>query len=206
MKKLVSIILCLIMLFTLTSCGKVKRVEPLVWGFSNHNINNYEKKREKIEYASDYLPPLDELNGYADISYSYQYTYMLVFEVYSFAIFLEYPADIYEKKKLEVLSSYDFLEETIISKDGQSYQSPPAKFEYGEYILQTSVNSNVGSYNNSFCKSFAFIGVNDNKNRIVYCYTYDFDLDTFGSIERYESEQDMITQYIDDFYDWNDLP
>ena len=206
MKKLLSILLCLIMLFTLTSCGKVKRVEPLVWGFSNYNINNYEKKREKINYASDYLPSLDELNGYTDISYSYQYTSMILFDVYSFALFVEYPADVYEEKKLEVLSSYDFLEETKISKDGESYQSPPARFEYREYVLQTSVNSNVVSYYTSFCKSFAFIGVNDDKNRIVYCYTYDFDLDTFGSIKRYESEQDMITQYIDQFYDWNDLP
>ena len=206
MKKLLSIFLCLIMLFALTSCGKVKKVEPFVWGFSNYNINNYEGKREKIEYASDYLPSLDKLSGYTDISYSYQYTQMIFFDVHSLVIFVEYPADIYEAKKIEALSSYDFLEATIISKDGKSYQSAPARFEYGEYAFQTSVNPNVGYYTDASCKSFAFIGINDAKNRIAYCYTYDFDLDTFGSIERYESEQDMITRYIDNFYDWNDLP
>ncbi len=206
MRKVLAVFLCLIMLFALTSCGKVKRIEPFVWGFSNDNIDNYEKNRTEIEYASDYLPSLDELNGYTAISYSYQHTQMVFFDIYSVALFVEYPADIYEEKKLEVLSSYAFLEETKISKDGESYQSAPARFEYGEYAFQTSVNSNVGIYTNSSCKSFAFIGVNDDKNRIAYCYTYDFDLDTFGSIERYESEQDMIKQYIDNFYDWNDLP
>jgi hypothetical protein len=49
-----------------------------------------------------------------------------------------------------------------------------------------------------------FIGTDDDKNRIAYCYFYDFDLDTFGSVNR--SEQEMITDFINDFFDWNDLP
>jgi hypothetical protein len=42
MKKVFSIILCLVLLFSLTSCGSIKRIEPFVWGFSNHNIDNYD--------------------------------------------------------------------------------------------------------------------------------------------------------------------
>lgn len=206
MKKLLSIILCVIMLFALSSCGRVRKVESLTWGFSNYNIKNYEKNRTEIEYADKFMPSLDDLDGYTNIGYSYQYTNQMMFEIYSIALYVEYPADIYEEKKIEVLSSYDFLEETRISKDGESYQSPAARFEYGGYSFSTSINTHVGYYDNSYCKSFAFIGVNDDKHRIAYCYTYDFHLDTFGSIDRFESEQEMITQYIDKFYDWKDLP
>ena len=206
MKKLFSIILCLIMICSLSSCGRVRRVEPVTWGFSNYDINKYEQKRASVKYAADFMPSLDELDGYSDIAYSYQYTNQLMFEIFSMVLYVEYPADVYEEKKLEVLSSYDFLEETRISKDGESYQSPAAIFEYGGYIFRTSVNTLVGYYDNVYCKSFAFIGVNDEKYRISYCYTYDFDLDTFGSIEKYDSDQDMTTNYIDKFYDWKDLP
>ena len=194
------------MIFSLSSCGRVRRVESVTWGFSNYDINKYEQKRANVEYAADFMPSLDELDGYSDIAYSYQYTNQLMFEIFSMVLYVEYPADVYEEKKLEVLSSYDFLEETRISKDGKSYQSPAAKFEYQGYVFQTSVNTHVGYYDNTYCKSFAFIGVNDGKHRIAYCYTYDFHLDTFGSIENYDSEQDMTTNYIYKFYDWQDLP
>jgi hypothetical protein len=110
----------------------------------------------------------------------------------------------YEEKKNEVLASYDFLEATKISKDGECYQSAPAKFEYGGYDFCTYANLTVGYYTDCACKSFGFIGTDDDKNRIAYCYFYDFDLDTFGSVNR--SEQEMITDFINDFFDWNDLP
>ena len=97
MKKAFSIILCLVLLFSLASCGSIKRIEPFVWGFSNHNIDNYEKNRAKIEYASDYMPDLNELDGYNAISYSYQYTYLVFFDSSSIALFVEYPKDLYEE-------------------------------------------------------------------------------------------------------------
>jgi hypothetical protein len=204
MKKAFSIILCLVLLFSLTSCGSIKRIEPFVWGFSNHNIDNYEKNRAKIEYTSDYMPDLNELDGYNAISYSYQYTNLVFFDSNSIALFVEYPKDLYEEKKNEVLASYDFLEATKISKDGECYQSAPAKFEYGGYDFCTYANLTVGYYTDCAYKSFGFIGTDDDKNRIAYCYFYDFDLDTFGSVNR--SEQEMITDFINDFFDWNDLP
>jgi hypothetical protein len=194
------------MIFSLTACGNIKEVEPFIWGFSNHNIDKYEKKRTEIKYASDYMPALDELDGYTDISYSYQYTNLIFFDSYTMALFVEYPDNVYEEKKTKALTSYEFLEETWISKDGESYQSAPAKFEYGGYDFQTSANLNISNYNNCAWKSFAFIGVNDDENRIAYCYFYDFDLDTFGSINNYSSEQEMITDFINEYFDWNDLP
>ena len=208
MKKAFSILLCLVLLFSLSSCGRIKRIEMFTWGFSNRNIDNYEKNRAKIKYASDYMPALNGLDGYSAISYSYQYTEMMLFSSKSIALFVEYPGVLYEEKKNEVLESYEFLDETKISTDGE-YQSAPAKFEYGGYNFYTYANLTitnilVGDYTDCACKSFGFIGTDEDKNRIAYCYFYNIDLDTFGSVNI--SEQEMITDFINDFFDWNDLP
>lgn len=200
MKKLISLLLLSVLIFSLTSYGEIKAIAPLEWGFLNRDIDNYEKKRADVGHAADYMPSLDALFGYTEISYAYQYTSLTFFESRSMVLFVEYPDDVYEEKKTEALASYDFLEKTLISEGGKSYQSAPAEFEYGGYDLRTSVRL----INNSACKSFAFIGSDDDKGRIVYCYYYDFDLDTLGSTAR--TEQEVITDFIDDFFDWNDLP
>ena len=107
----------------------------------------------------------------------------------------------YELKEAEVLSSYEFLTETKYTSDGLSYQSPPAEFEYKGYKFSTAIDpaDPMGSY----CKSFALIGVNDTNCSIAYCYFYDLDLDTFGSTEI--PEQQMITEFIDKYFYWNDI-
>ena len=204
MKKAISIVLSLVILLSLTSCTHIKTIELGVFGFTNRNINKYESLVTEIGDASEYMPALDTLDGYTDISFSHQHSIIFIFEADSIALFVEYPDDIYEDKKTQVLDSYEFLEATIISEDGKNYQSAPATFEYGEYDFRTtalpdSLNSMV-----YMTKSFAFIGINDDKNRIAFCYFYDIDLDTMGSTE--QSEQEMITEFIDDYFDWNDLP
>ena len=205
MKKLISIMLCLVMLLSLTACTKLKFVDITAWGVTNDSVDKYEEKRAEIKYAADFMPSVDDLEGYSDVSASYQFTTAFLFNSYSLTLFVEYPADIYEEKKNEALSSYDFLEEIKISSDGECYQSAPPTFEYGEYLFKTSVNYFYSDIM-SACKSFTFIGVNDAKNRLAYCYFYDYHLDTFGEIDYYESEQDMITDFIDKHYEWNDLP
>ncbi len=205
MKKTVAILVTLVMLLSLTSCGNVKMPEPGMLAFTNRDMNKYNETLTEIENASEYMPTLDELDGYSDISFSYQHTVMFIYESHSIALFAEYPDSKYEDKKTQVLDSYEFLEKTILSENGETYQSAPAKFDYDEYTFRTVASSSDG-INSPFymCKSFAFIGFNDNKNRIAFCYFYDFDLDTMGSIE--QTEQEMITEFINDFFDWNDLP
>ena len=130
--------LILFLLLFLTSCSSVKRIEPFVWGFSNCNIDKYEKNRAKIEYASEFMPHLDDITDYEDISCSYQHTTMILFESNSIALFVEYPSELYEEKKAQALSSYEFLEETVIS--GDVYCTPPAQFEYNGYDFKPQLN------------------------------------------------------------------
>ena len=212
--KLVKKIALLLMILTIplcmTSCKKYDIENIGTISIIDDEIENYPDVIAEVEYASDFLPALSDLSDYTNIRYSYRKRYYsLLFFLPMFVsedvtLFVEYPDDIYEDKKTQVLDSYEFLEATIISEDGKNYQSAPATFEYGEYDFRTtalpdSLNSMV-----YMTKSFAFIGVNDDKNRIAFCYFYDIDLDTMGSTE--QSEQEMITEFIDDYFDWNDLP
>lgn len=194
--------LILFVLLFLTSCSSIKRIEPFVWGFSNSDIDKYEKNRSKIEYASEFMPSLDDLDGYCDISYSHQKTTMVFFESNSITLFVEYPTELYEEKKAETISSYEFLQETVTS--GEVYCTPPAEFEYKGYSFKTAVKPYVTQYTQYGCKSFAFVGVNDEKCRLAYCYFYDFDLDIFASTAK--SEEQAVSDFINDFFNWNDLP
>ena len=192
MKKVLAIILCVTLIFTFTSCGTKSR-----------SIRKYEKKRNEIEYATEFMPSIDDLDGYTDINCSHKWTYFL-FDVDTLSLFVEYPSEIYKEKKADVLSSYEFLEETIISDDGDEYLSTPARFEYGGYSFKTAPKLDIPRYAGCAHKSFAFIGFNDDKNRIAYCYFYDFHLDLIGLTNF--SEQEMATKYIEDYFYWNDLP
>ena len=204
MKKLLSIAICIAVILSLTSCTEVKRIGSGLWGFVDRDIENYEEKRLDTDYASDYMPTLGELGDYTDASYSYQYTTMILFESKAISLFVEYSDAHYGEKKNEILSSYVFLEETMLSAGGENYQSAPASFEYGGYNFRTSADLEFPNYESCACKSFALIGLNDDKKRIAFCYYYDADLDTFGSTS--QSEEAMITEFIDDYFDWNDLP
>ena len=198
MRRFLAIILCIIMIFSLTSCGKPRVIGVGMWGVYHTNVKSYEIRREELEYAGYYMPSLGELSDYSEFRCSYQYTTVFLFESKTLALFLEYPTEIYEEKKAEAMSSVEFIEETELSSDGESYQSFPARFEYGGYDFRTAAEVEL-----PLCKSFAFIGVNDDRCRIAYCYFYDFDLDTFGSIEIPEDE--MVADFISDFFYWNDI-
>ena len=203
MKKLIAVFLCALCVFAMTSCTTVRVIEPFVLGITNDAIQKYEYKREKVECADEFLPTLASLGEYERIRYSSQDTGSIFFESNAIALFVEYAPSIYEQRKAEVLSSYEFLQETVVSNSGSYYCSPPAKFEYRSYIFQTTVKTDVVSYYDSYCKSFAFIGVNDAACRMAYLYFYDFDLDSMGSTD--ETEQEMITEFIDKYFYWNDI-
>lgn len=194
MKKIISLSLCVILLMSLTSCWGLKSVETLfASAVTNDDISKYEEFRMEVPFAKEYMPAIDSLEGYTEISCSYQLTLMIFFESRSLCLYVEYPEEIYEEKKEEAMSSYEFIDETVLYKS--QYYSAPAEFKYGSYHLQTVATDFL-------VKKVAFIGFNDEMSRIAYCYFHDYDLDTFGTAEI--SEQEMITDFIDEFFYWND--
>lgn len=195
MKKFIALLLVLLTLLPLVGCGILANFR----GVTLVDIEGYEEKRAELHYAKDFLPTLSDLGEYVDISYSYKLTPILLFQSDTIALWVEYSPEVYEERKAALLSSYTFLEETQISPDGEQYLSPPAAFTYKDYSFQTAVNSS----NYSYCKSFALIGVNDEKCQIAYLYFYDIDLDYIDTTTK--SEQECITKFIDKYFYWNDI-
>ena len=195
MKKLISIVLCLATILTLTSCFQK----------TNKNVKNYEEKREQVPYAGALMPTLEELGEYSDISFAYRYQYIIMFETETIALFVEYADNVYETKKAEALASYKFLEKTKISSDGKEYLSPSASFSYRGYAFQTAPNPENPYIDTEreLCKSFALIGFDDEAHKIAYCYFYDLDLDCIDTTEK--TEEEMMADFIEESFFWNDI-
>ena len=210
MKKVVLLMFIFICVFSMTSCigrdwvllDTYKEGYSYLYGERDDNISNYSSKLEEVKYANEFLPELNELSGYTNISYSYQLSMECLFKIPFFcsdaiSLFVEYPEDIYEQKKEEVLSSYEFLKEPCIRDDGK-LESPLPEFEYKGYHFQTSI---IESYPTP--EFFVLIGYNDEANRIAYCYHSNIDYDIIA-----ESGEDYLQKmiyFMDTRFYWNDI-
>ena len=210
MKKVVLLVLIFICILSMTSCigrnwvllDTYKEGYSYLYGERDDNINNYSSKLQEVKYANEFLPALDELSGYTNISYSYQLSMDCLFKIPFFcsdaiSLFVEYPEDIYEQKKEEVLAFYKFLKEPYIRDDG-ILESPLAEFQYNGYQFKTAMKEGYTAP-----KFFMLIGYNDEINRIVYCYYSNIDHDYIA-----ESGEDYLQEmiyFMDTRFYWNDI-
>ena len=204
LKKILVLFLIVTLALSMTACTKIRINDLFSISTIDCEIENYNDRVSDIGYANDYMPNLSELNGYTGISYSHKYTLAgLTFLLPMFAtdgitLFVEYPEDVYEQKKEEVLANYDFITKEIYDRDGYLI-SPLAKFEYKGYNFQADVNENY-----SFCpiKSFILIGYNDETRKISYCYFYDPDIDYIATDE--EDPLNEMHKFMSEKFSWND--
>lgn len=197
---LLFIILCLAL--SMTSCAKFRVNDIFSCSIIDYNIENYAETVANVKFANEFMPELSELSGYTDISYSHLQThigitfFLLMFEANGIALWVEYPDDIYEQKKEEVLTSYDFIEKETY--DGEHLITPLANFEYNGYDFRADVNEEYRS-----CRSFALIGCNDEANRIVYCYYFDPDNDYIANSQLTVALE--MNAFINSYFEWNDI-
>lgn len=197
---LLFIILCLAL--SMTSCAKFRVNDIFSCSIIDYNIENYAETVANVKFANEFMPELSELSGYTDISYSHLQThigitfFLPMFEANGIALWVEYPDDIYEQKKEEVLTSYDFIEKETY--DGELLITPLANFEYNGYDFRADVNEEYRS-----CRSFALIGCNDEANRIVYCYYFDPDNDYIANSQLTVALE--MNAFINSYFEWNDI-
>lgn len=201
MKKFIAICLCFALLLSLTACSSEKIEDILTWDTVDYNIENYKSKRESIANAAYFLPTLEVLGEYSRVNYSYQHTEMIIFQAETIALYVEYTPEMYRAMKKVILSSGNFLEQTLICADGASYQTTPANFTYRGYQFKTGVSDK--DHSSTYCKEFILVGMNDEKCRIAFCYFYDMDLDYIDSTDK--TEQEAITKFMDEYFAWNDF-
>ena len=89
MKKVVLLMFVFIYVFSMTSCigrdwvliDTYKEGYSYLYGARDDNISNYSSKLEEVKYANEFMPELNELSGYINISCSYQLSMDCLFKI-----------------------------------------------------------------------------------------------------------------------------
>ena len=169
------------------------------------DIDKYEEYVEKVHYASDLMPDLDDLTPYLDIKFGYKcilYSSLLGFVSDDISLFVTY-GDNYNEEKEKVLNYYDFLkEDEIIIDSSGTTQFPLAVFDYKGYTIRIVPNRNYYTSGYCSCKSFMMIGYNDLNSTIVYLYFYDFDIDYLYDEEYTKTREKIMQEFIDEGFVW----
>lgn len=198
-----TILLTIPLIFCLCSCG-------LGNDKSSFDINDYEKYRTEIKYASEGLLSLEDIGEYTNVEFSYRHVTLLVlldFTTDGIALFADYTKENYEVAIGKVNSYYSFINEPIVQEDGD-YTFPLAEFTYKGYDFRISYTSGSVGYDQNknehvYPKSFVMVGFDNENSSLVFLYFYDSDLDLICNNKASEDEKlKAMTDLIDDSFYW----
>jgi hypothetical protein len=173
-------ILVIVLIMSFTGCSK-----------SSTNINKYLNSGANIDTeAKDFMPVIEDLPKYHDISYKYNRISGLLSDTDTMTLVVSYDEETYKKEKAKLKEEYKFLNQKVVSDfDNSKYYIPDYEFLINSYDFKV-VDENE-NYKAKYPKSFGIIGTSDEEKSIAYLYLYDFDLDYIGEIEDNENN-DMI--------------
>jgi hypothetical protein len=165
---------------------------------SNTNIKKYLNSGTNIDTNSkDFMPAIDDLPQYKDISYKYNNVSSILFESDAITLVVDYDEETFEKEKEKLSKEYKFLEQKVVSSfDENKYYIPEHEFSINSYKFKV-----VNEYNNykAKCpKSFGMLGISDEKKSIAYLYFYDYDLDYIS-----KNSKTPMADFINDYFNYN---
>lgn len=149
-------------------------------GFSKSNTTNIKKylnNATKIDtHAKKFMPAIEDLPKYQDISYKYNHFSIVLFETEAITLVVNYDEETYEKEKEKLTEKYKFLNHKVASDfDKSKYYIPEYEFSINNYDFRVADGND--NYESRYPKSFGMIGISDKKKSIAYLYFYDYDLD-----------------------------
>ena len=177
----------------------------------DNRISNYEKYRQEIGGAKSYLPSLEEVDSYQTNKKlcSYQETSYAFFTAYGISLFVDYKDESYQQIVDNYATDNSFLTDEEIEKELRcEYCDFPVKeFDYKNYHFKIEAHPHINNVSKS-CKSFMFVGFDDENTNIAYLYFYDFDLDyTYEPKENdtIKDRENAMKKMIKDYFHWRDL-
>lgn len=202
-KRLVIVLISIIAAIVTAGMGLV--VYFFVGDYSEEIIDTDITKYEEhcaVTYCnvSDFMPSLETLTDYTDISYAYKtmiYSKHMGFKSEGWILFVEYDSTVYAEKKTEILNNTTFLEEPVVIAN--YYRLPVTAFSYKNYQMKIVPDTRYRPYS---CDSFGLIGFDDANNCIVYCYHYSYDYDYIAE-QGDDLEAEMI-EFMDDVFVWKE--
>lgn len=141
------------------------------------SIKKYLNNGTNIDtYAKDFMPAIEDLPEYQNISYKYNHFSLVLFETEGITLIVKYDEETYEDEKKKLAEKYEFLDHKVFSIFDQSkYYIPEYEFSINNYIFKVADSSE--NYQAAYPKSFGMIGISDEEKSIAYLYFLDLDLD-----------------------------
>lgn len=149
-------------------------------GFSKSNTTNIKKYLNNgtniDRYAKKFMPTIEDLPKYQDISYKYNNFPIILFETEAITLVVNYDEETYKKEKEKLTEKYKFLNHKVVSDfDKSKYCIPEYEFSINNYDFKVAEGND--NYEAIYPKSFGMIGISDEKKSIAYLYFYDYHLD-----------------------------
>jgi len=187
MKKRYLLIIVIFLMLTFTGCSN-----------SSTNIKKYLNSGRKIDtHAKNFMPAIEDLPEYKDISYNYNHESIVIYETDTISLVVNYNEETYDKEKEKLLEMYKFLDQKVISNfDESKYYIPEYEFSINSYAFKVVDKSD--NYNAKYPKSFGMIGTSDEKNSIAYLYFYDDDLDYIQ-----EDNENPMTNFVKKYFKYD---
>ena len=170
-------------------------------GFSKSNKKDKEEylnSGSRIdEHAKSFMPVLEDLPKYQDISYKYNHASFILFETDTILLVVNYDEETYKREKENLTKKYKFLDHKVVSDfDKSKYYIPEYEFSIDNYDFK--VVDGYDNYQAEYPKSFGMIGTSDKKKSISYLYFYDFDLDYIQ-----ESKESPMADFVKKYYKYD---
>jgi len=179
-------ILCIIFLSVyMTSCAK---------GISDNDVSMYDEYVAKVSGAESFMPRLDDLDKYENVSVRYKSNEYLT--PASVVIFIEYNNSKYLAEKQAVLSNYTFLLHPVILNG--DYLLPEYEIQYKGYTIKVVEESYPKLI---FPKYIGMIGFNDKEQTLCFMFYSDVEADYF-IVESNGKPNGVLAKLIDEYFDF----
>ncbi|WP_061994798.1 hypothetical protein [Clostridium sp. ATCC 25772] len=189
-RKKCSIILLIVLISCVTGCSKV-----------NSDIESYLNTGSNIDSnAKDFMPKLDDLPTYKDITYKYTNKSMVIFQAHSVVLVVSYDDETYKNEKAKLEEKYNFLDSKVsldsmynVDDGEDKYVIPEHEFLINSYNFRVADENEKN--NRKFPKAFGMIGTSDKEKSIAYLYFYDQDLDYIGDKDEKQPMANFVKTY-----------
>ena len=166
---------------------------------SSTNIDEYLNSGNIIDTeAKDFMPPIEDLPAYKNISYKYNSNSAAFFMSDAITLVVEYnDKQTYEKEKENLTNKYKFLERKVASDPEEiKYYVPEHEFSIDSYVFKVADKND--NYTVEYPKSFGMIGTSDAKKSIAYLFFYDSDLDFIR-----DDNESPMANFVKDYFEYD---
>ena len=150
--------------------------------------NDYELYMSEVRYSSQHMPDIEELGNYEDIVIKTKTTtHGLAWNVDTISLMVTYCEETFETELQRVMAEYQF----VSGVEGKLYDFE-ADVKGNDIRVVKKQQGYSDEYTYGYPEAFMMIGINEEKNSIVYMFHYDIDLDEINDLDSFIQKYYML--------------